>query len=240
MNFRPYRRPGLSLLEVLVAMAIFLFSVIAIAHVIGQAGDRAVDVQRQSQAIQICQAKMAEVIAGAIPLSSQSDVALDEDPDWHWSLDAQPGNVTGLWNVNIKVSRPGPGGNMETSLSQLVLDPSLRGNNTQPLITPDTQSTSSDSSSSPPGSTTTPPGSTTPPPNTSPTPPANQTSKPPTSTPAPSTTPKPPASTPAPSTTPKPPTSSAPAAAPAPAGAPAPKPPSTPSPAPKPPTRGGS
>ncbi len=237
MNFRPYRRPGLSLLEVLVAMAIFLFSVIGIAHVIGQAGDRAVDVQRQSQAIQICQAKMAEVIAGAIPLSSQSDVSLDEDPDWHWSLDAQQGSVPGLWNVNIKVSRPGPGGNIETSLSQLVMDPSLRGNNTQPIVTPDTQSTSSDSSSSPSGSSSTPPpGATTPPPNASTSPPANQSLKPSTPAPAPSATPKPSTPTPAPSATPKPSTP----AAPAPAATPTPKPPSTPSPAPKPPTRGGS
>lgn len=232
MSFRRYYRPGMSLLEVLVAMAIFLFSVIAIAHVIGQAGDRAVDVQRQSQAIQICQAKMAEVIAGAIPLGSQGDVALDEDPDWHWSLDAQPGNVPGLWNVNIKVSRPGPGGNIETSLSQLVLDPSLRGNNTQPILTPDTPSPTDSSSPSTGGSGTTPGGGNAPnvPANT----PANQPSKPSTPTPAPSATPKPSAPTPAPS---QPSIPSAPAT---PAATPTPKPPSTPSPAPKPPTRGGS
>jgi type II secretion system protein I len=236
-HFHHRRRPGLSLLEVLVAMAIFLFSVIAIAHVIGQAGDRAIDVQRQSQAIQICHAKMAEVIAGAIPMSSQSDTPLEEDPDWHWSLDAQQGSVAGLWNVNIKVSRQGPN-KIETSLSQLVLDPSLRGNNMQPILTPDMPSSSSDNSSSPSSTQ----GGNTPTGGAPGNLPTNQ-GKSPTTPAGSSTTPKPSTpSTPAPapsSPTPKPTTPSTPAPT---APASTPKPPSTPSssPTPKPPTRGGS
>ncbi len=224
MSFHPHRRrrPGLSLLEVLVAMAIFLFSVIAIAHVIGQAGDRAIDVQRQSQAIQICQAKMAEVIAGAIPLSSQSDVPLDEDPDWHWSLDAQQGSVTGLWNVSIKASYQGPN-KIETSLSQLMLDPSLRGNNMQPVLTPDMPSSSSDNSSS----SSTPQGSNTPTTGPSPNLPGNSSGG--------KSTPTPPGNTSKPST--PSPAPSAPAGSPK--ASPAPSAPAAPSPAPKPPVTPG-
>lgn len=224
MNFHPRgrRRSGLSLLEVLVAMAIFLFSVIAIAHMIGLAGDRALVVQRQSQAIQICQTKMAEVIAGAIPLSSQSDVPLDEDPDWHWSLNAQSGSVPGLWNVNIKVSRQGPT-KLETSLSQLVLDPSLRGNNMQPVLTPDMPSSSGTDSSSPssttPGPNTPAAGAPTSPSGskTTPTPSGSNTSKPTTPS-APASTPKPPAAPSAPASTPKSAPSPAPKAPAAPGG----------------------
>src|SRR5947209_7590192 len=97
------KRRGFSLLEVVVATAIFLLGLIAIG------GDRAVEVQQQSQAIQLCQSKMAEVIAGVVPLGSQGETPFDEEPDWSWSIDAeQQGDAASLWTVKITVSRPGP------------------------------------------------------------------------------------------------------------------------------------
>lgn len=150
------QRPGLSLLEVLVAMAIFLFAIVAIGQIITQAGDQALAVQQQGQAIQHCQTKLAEIAAGAVPLIPQQDLSLDEDPDWVWSLDAQQGSVSGLWNVNVRVSRPGPGGSrIEASLSQMMLDPNLRGNNLVVTQTPDTSTPNqpnNSSSQSPSGS----------------------------------------------------------------------------------------
>jgi prepilin-type N-terminal cleavage/methylation domain-containing protein len=124
----PVVRSGFSLLEVLVAMTIFLFALVAIGGLIALGGDRALEIQYRSQAAQICQSKLAEVVAGSIPLSSQGDSPLDEDPDWTWSLDAQQGSVTGLWNVKVTASRPRPDGSkIEASLQQMVMDPSLRG-----------------------------------------------------------------------------------------------------------------
>src|SRR5262249_35543621 len=92
-------RPGFSLMEVLVALAIFLLAFAGISRLVTFASDRALDVKLQSQATQLCQAKLAEAVAGAVPLSSQADVPLDEDPSWTWSLDAEQGSVPGLWNV---------------------------------------------------------------------------------------------------------------------------------------------
>jgi type II secretion system protein I len=122
-------RPGLSLLEVLVALAIFLFAMVAIGRLVVSGGDRALDVRYKSEAVQIAQTKLAEVASGAIALSSQGGSPLDEDPEWQWSLDAEQGSVANLWNVTVRVSRAGPGGNsMEyCSLTQMVLDPSQRG-----------------------------------------------------------------------------------------------------------------
>jgi type II secretion system protein I len=121
----------LSLLEVLIALAIFLLSLTALIQLVDQGSDRAVEAQQQAQAIMVCQAKLAEVAAGSIPInSSQTDVPLDEDPRWLWSLDSEQGAATGLWNVTIRVCRPRPDGSrMEVALSQLILDPSYRGNN---------------------------------------------------------------------------------------------------------------
>jgi general secretion pathway protein I len=123
------RRHGLSLLEVLVALAVFLFALIAIGRLVTLGGDRALDVQRQSQAIHLCQSKLAEVMAGVVPLASQGDVPFDEDPSWTWSLDCEQNTtITGLWNVTVSVTQKRSGNSkVECSLHQMVLDPSLRG-----------------------------------------------------------------------------------------------------------------
>jgi type II secretory pathway pseudopilin PulG len=148
------RRPGLSLLEVLVAMAIFLFSLVALGRLVTASSERALEIRFQSEAIQICQTKLAEVASGAIPLSSQDDSTLDEDPDWHWSLDAEQGSVSNLWNVTVKASRAGPGGEPRAycTLTQMVLDPSQRGSSLDTVTINNTNGTNSSSSSSSSGS----------------------------------------------------------------------------------------
>src|SRR5262245_17108748 len=77
-------RRGMSLLEVLAALAIFLMSVIVLGRLVIFAGERARDVQAVSEATQLCQSKLAEVVAGAVPLDPQSGVAFEEDPAWTW------------------------------------------------------------------------------------------------------------------------------------------------------------
>jgi prepilin-type N-terminal cleavage/methylation domain-containing protein len=124
-----FRRRGLSLLEVLVSLVIFLLGMIAIGRLLDIAGDQAFQIKLQSQATQLCQAKLAEVQAGVVPLSSQGDMPFDDAPDWNWSLDAQQDSGTGLWQVKIKVSRQDvTGPKVECELNQFMLDPSLRGN----------------------------------------------------------------------------------------------------------------
>jgi general secretion pathway protein I len=155
------RRPGFSLLEVLVALAIFLFALVGIGRLITWGGDQALEVKFKSQATKLCQAKLSEVIAGAVALSSQSDVPLDEDPSWTWSLDAEQGNFPGLWNVTVRVNRTRPGGaRLEASLSRMVLDPSLRGSTADATaLAAAAAANNSSASSSGSNSATTPAGS---------------------------------------------------------------------------------
>jgi hypothetical protein len=129
----PARRQGLSLLEVIVALVVFLFGLIGLGTLMTQGKDHAQAVQLQTQAIQLCQAKMGEVMAGAIPLNGpQADSPLDEDPDWKWSMDAEQGPVTGLLVVSIRVTRTGS--QIEATLNQMVLDPTIRGSG--PAVNP--------------------------------------------------------------------------------------------------------
>lgn len=138
---RPRRR-GLSLLEVLTALAIFLFSLIVISQLVGLAGDRALAVQQQGDAAQKCQSKLAEVVIGAVPLASQPDQPLDDDPDWMWSMTAEPADVANLWAVNVRVYRQqSDGTQVECSFSRLVFDPAARGSTMDNVTIAGTEST---------------------------------------------------------------------------------------------------
>jgi general secretion pathway protein I len=128
MRLRRSARRGLSLLEVLVALAIFLLSLVGLGFLLAVAGNTALETQYRTHAIGICQSKMAEVVAGSIPLDGQSGGEDEEDPAYHWSLEVQPGGPQGLQNVTIKVSRKRTDGSMmECSLSQMVMDPKMVG-----------------------------------------------------------------------------------------------------------------
>jgi hypothetical protein len=129
-------------MEVLAALAIFLFSLVALGQLISLTGDRALEVQQLSRASQLSQSKLAEVVSGAVSLSSQSG-DFDEDPDWHWEVQAdQDSSITGLWKVQVRVSRDmGDGTTIESKVNQMVLDPSLRGSTSDSIPSPTSNST---------------------------------------------------------------------------------------------------
>jgi hypothetical protein len=153
----------MTLLEVLVALGIFLTALTAISRLVTIGGDHALEVQQQAQATQLCQAKLAEVISGIVPLSGQNDVPFDEDPNWLWSVDAEQGTITGLWKITVRVSRQRvDGSRIECALDRLLLDPSLRGStlDAATLAANSASNSSSNSSNSPTSSgSSTPTGS---------------------------------------------------------------------------------
>ena len=148
LRSRLVRREGMTLLEVLFALAIFLLSLVAIGQLVSVTSTRAREIQYRGQAMQLCQSKMAEIYVGAEQLSSQSDVPFPEDNSWHWSADCNQGQVANLWTVQVRVTKDLPDGtHIEASLTQMMLDPSVRGTS----VNLNSNSSSSGSSS---GSTT--------------------------------------------------------------------------------------
>jgi type II secretion system protein I len=140
-------RQGLSLLEVIVSLAIFLFSLVAISRLIDQGVDQAVELDLRAQASMIAQSKLAEVTSGAIGLTGQES-QLEEDSAWTWKLDAEADTIPGLYRVKVTVTREDRGNKIEVTLSQYVLDPTKRGGTDASAIGTDDTSTT--------GSTTTP------------------------------------------------------------------------------------
>src|SRR5262245_56385775 len=136
-------RPGLTLLEVIVALAIFLMALIGIGQLITMASDRAVETQQQGHAVQLCQTQLAKVAAGITPLQSPSDTPCEEDSEWNYTVNCeQDSAIQGLWRVQVQVSRQrSDGTRIEASMSQFVLDPSIRGSTADSTPSPGASTT---------------------------------------------------------------------------------------------------
>jgi len=125
---RKPRRAGLTLLEVIIALAIFLFSLVALNHLLSLSGQQVLEASWRSEATQRCQSKLSEVVAGAQSTSSSGWSSFTDDPDWEWQLNSTQGDVPNLWNVQVTVRhKRGNGTYAETSLSQMVVAPNYRG-----------------------------------------------------------------------------------------------------------------
>jgi general secretion pathway protein I len=127
MTRTPTRRRGLTLFELLLALAIFLASLAALAHLINSGSRAAIEGRLQTQAIVRCESKLAEVLAGVEPIERTSDTPFADDPDWTWSLEVQPGSVPDLIDLQVTVSHTGNSAlaNSSYSLRRYVRDPRL-------------------------------------------------------------------------------------------------------------------
>lgn len=127
MILRP-ARAGLTLLEVVISMLILLLSLGAIGVLVRMGSDRALDVQQQSRASMLCQAKLSEIMVGAEPLSSTGYTPFKEDADWLYRVEATQHEASGLWSVQVWAKHERADGRVvEAQLGQLLLDPSIRG-----------------------------------------------------------------------------------------------------------------
>jgi prepilin-type N-terminal cleavage/methylation domain-containing protein len=126
-----HHRKGLTLLEVVIGLAIFLVSLAAITQLLTVGRDRAVEIRLESRTSLRCQAKMAEIVVGAEALGNGGGYAPfsdDFDKDLQWRMESTPAEAEGLWMVRVWVKADLPGGKIvESTLSQMVLDPSIRG-----------------------------------------------------------------------------------------------------------------
>jgi Tfp pilus assembly protein PilV len=147
------RRRALTLLEVIISMAIFMMSMVAIWQLVAIGSQRAIEVKLQSRTSMCCQAKLDEIMV-TTPLTSTgyqsfSD-AYDANKDLQWKVETNQ-TTAGLYTVTVSVKADLPSGDsLESKLSRIVLDPSTRGS-TQDLpiyIAPAPPTTSSSSTAS--------------------------------------------------------------------------------------------
>ena len=124
---RPRSRAGLSLLEVLIALAIFLMSLAAIAGLVDFGAERAQAAAMTTLGTRLAQSKLAEVEAGLVAPNSTESGNFDDEPDWTYRLEPGAALAANTYPVTVTVRRELGGRKYEVVLTQVVFDPAFMG-----------------------------------------------------------------------------------------------------------------
>lgn len=122
-------RHGLTLLEVILSVAIFLGGLTAIMQglTLGQRSE--LSARLQSAAVVRCEAVVGELVSGVKPLESSAKNSFEDDEtgNWTWSAEVADAGVTGLLQLTVLVEhRPGSDvPNAAFSVVRYLRDPQL-------------------------------------------------------------------------------------------------------------------
>ena len=105
-TFRRRLRPGLTLLEVLLAIAIFGLALVAIGELIRIGGVNAAAARDSTEAQRHCSNVMAEVSAGIIPPDGATESPIEGYEDWLYTIESEPlEEQEGMLRVSVTVSQ---------------------------------------------------------------------------------------------------------------------------------------
>ncbi len=122
-------RRGLTLLEVIIALAIFVGSVAVVSKLVALGVRFAEHSQLQTRAVMLAESKMGEIVAGIVTLTGTSGDTFADDPAWQWQLATSDGPVDGLKWVSVSVFPSATGElatnreGVEFTLSRWLFDP---------------------------------------------------------------------------------------------------------------------
>jgi general secretion pathway protein I len=123
----PLNRRAFTLYEVVIALAIFAAAIVAVSQAVSTGKRAALQAKIQSQAVLLCESKMAEVVSGAAPATSSGEVAIT-DPGlegWTCIVTVAPSPRAGLNQVEVTVNYRQAENSVDSSFSmtRLVRDP---------------------------------------------------------------------------------------------------------------------
>lgn len=105
-RLRP-KASGMSLLEVVLALAILAVSAALLAQLTGQATDNGLMAQRLATAQMLCESKMSEVLAGAIPLQSMTWSEITDSGrrvSWYYQIQTVAAERKDMIGVRLSVT----------------------------------------------------------------------------------------------------------------------------------------
>jgi general secretion pathway protein I len=101
----PRIRSGLTLLEVLIALAIFMVAMTAISRLVSTGSRAATEAQLEADAALRAETVLNEALAGVHPLQASQGNAFEDDPNWEWSMAVVEGPHIDLLQVDVTVAR---------------------------------------------------------------------------------------------------------------------------------------
>jgi hypothetical protein len=119
-------RRGLSLFEVVVALAIFMGALAAIGQLVSVGARGAVEAKLHSQAVIRCETTMGEVLAGYIVLRNTSGTFAD-NPAWTWNVSVSSTSHSGLYLIEVTATHSGQSSTRKVSYSirRFIRDPGV-------------------------------------------------------------------------------------------------------------------
>ena len=110
----------------MLAMAIFLMSIVAIGRLVDMGTERELEARLNTLGARLAQAKMAEIEAGVVSFTETQGDFTDE-PAWTWTMTAEPQGPPNLYLVHLTVCRDLKGRQFEVNLTQMMFDPTMTG-----------------------------------------------------------------------------------------------------------------
>lgn len=120
-------RGGFSLLELILALAILALAVAAISQLVRLGLSHAKHARELTKAELYCESTMAELAAGVLPLEGVTDVPIEQDSEWLYSVTVEPAAIDGLLVVTVTVyqAEPDPVRPIEFTLVRWLPDPEV-------------------------------------------------------------------------------------------------------------------
>lgn len=142
-------RAGLSLLEMILALALFLGAISVVAQLAWNGQRAAIQARLRTEAVFRCETKLAELLSGAERFQTVRGVAFSDDPKWTWSAQIASGQFPELLHLQVTVHHRGnnPAANAEFSLERWTRDPTLFVNAAQSQLQSKTTSAPTSSTS---------------------------------------------------------------------------------------------
>lgn len=118
---------GITLFEVVLALAIFLGATAVIGQVLQNGSRAAAKAQLTAEASIRCERRMNEILSGVLPLAAVQSAPFEDDPAWLWTVNLLDTSVLSLLEVQVTVEHQDSQGfsNMSVGLNRLLKDPQI-------------------------------------------------------------------------------------------------------------------
>lgn len=117
-------RSGLSLLEVILAVAIMAASMALLGELIRIGGRHATSAVNLTKAQMHCETVLSEIAVGIIPANDVADQPMEIDPDWLYSVAVTDMQLQYLISVRVSVRQAEDTMNpRKASMTRLMIDP---------------------------------------------------------------------------------------------------------------------